>query len=234
GIDLEGLRESGDGGGQFAPFLVLVPVLQREPRACLLRLELELRELLGDLRTARIELLGGLQRGDRARPLAVLRHGDGVLVQLARGGDARESLAAQEPLAAFAVAALFFLARKLAALDRGAVVRAQLRGGLLVVLSAQILVAEHLVRRREPLERLRQERSVVAQVLSVPGVRMVAARPLEVRAPDGTRVGVGADAEHLVMRQAARALVEIGELLAELLGKVRSPSTSILQHASHG
>src|SRR5207248_10501021 len=154
GIDLEGLRESGDGGGQFAPFLVLASVLQREPGACLRRLELELRELLGDLRTARIELPGGLQRGDRARPLAVLRHGDGVLVQLARGGDARESLAAQEPLAAFAVAAHLFLARELAALDSVAVVRAQLAGGLLVVLRPQILVAELLVRCLEPLELL--------------------------------------------------------------------------------
>src|SRR5207237_6473597 len=113
-IDLEGLRVGKNGGGELALLLVLAAVLQRELRAGLVRLLLEHGKLLGDLRPARIELLGGLQGGDGACALAVLGHGEGVLIELPRGGDAGESLAAQEASAALAVAALGLLAGKFA------------------------------------------------------------------------------------------------------------------------
>src|SRR4051812_24303582 len=203
GIDLVGLRVGGHGRLHVALVLVLMAVLQREAGAGLQRVLLELDELLRDLGAARIELARGLQRGDRAGALAVLRQRERVLVELAGGGDAGEALAAEEALAAFALAALFLFARELPALGSGALDRAELRGGLLVVLGAEVRVGEDLVRGGEPLEGLRQERCVLAEILAVPCVGMVPARTFEIRASDRCRLGVGADAENLVMRAAA-------------------------------
>src|SRR4051812_4409586 len=231
-VDLERLGVGGHGRLHLALVLVLVAVPQREAGAGLLRVLLELDELLRNLGPARIELARCLQRGDGASALAVLRQCERVLIELAGGRDAGEALAAEEALAAFPVPAIFLFARELPALGSGALDRAELRRGLLVVLGAEVGVGENLVRGGEPLEGLRQERCVLAEVLAVPCVGVVPARTFEISASDRCRLGVGADAENLVMRAAARAAGEIGELLAQILGKVDSSAPGILQQRS--
>src|SRR3954465_13113021 len=63
---------------------------------------------------------------------------------------------------------------------------------------------------------------------------MVPTRAFQIGASYRCGVGVRIDAEHLVMRQLARAAGEIRQLFAQVLGKIGPPAPGILQHASHG
>src|SRR5207237_3369572 len=126
--------------------------------------------------------------------------------------DPAEALGAQEPLAALALAPLQLLAAERAPLHGLALA---VREALLedaVIGCARVLVGQHLVGRGQLLEGARQERSELAHVLAKPGVGMVAARAIEVRAADGAAVRLRSHPEQIVKRDVATDGVERAEL----------------------
>src|SRR4051812_10594548 len=213
----------GEGIGEAPVVLLLLRGHHRRAGAGACLLALELHQLGTDLLAVRIELARGLERRDRVGALAVERVLQRLLVQLAGGADAGESLGAKQALAPLARAALLLGARELAPLHRLAVGVRELGAMVAIVRGAQLLVGERLVAGGEPLEPLGEERRERAQVLAVIGVGVEALRLLEVRAADGPAVGVGGDSEQLVERQAAAARLELANLALHVLRKVDVP-----------
>src|SRR5437667_1637103 len=231
GVVREGGRIGGDRLGETAPLFAFLRGRERRVGPGFGLLPLQLDQLGGDLVPLRIELARGLESEDGLRALAVERRLHRLLVELARRADAGEPLGPQHALAALACAAFLFGDGELPALQRHAVGLRKLGPVVAVVSRAHLLVGQHLVSSRETLEPFREERPELAGLLAVPGVGMEALRLLEVCAADGTAVGVGSDAEQLVVRQPIPARLQLLQLVLHVGRKLDDPSGARFRRA---